>query len=65
MLGSLMSSMRISMALILAVLVLSVMAGVSALSVVEADDPVPGTDASKGIPTIPMRGLDPNMGVPA
>jgi len=61
-----MSSIRIPLAFFLAVLVLSALAGVSVLTVVEAEGPVAETDQARQVPTIPLRGLEnENMGVPA
>ena len=59
-----MISMRIPVALILAILVLSVLAGVSVLSVAEADDPVVSTqEARAASSSIPLKGLEAqNMG---
>ena len=61
-----MSSIRILLVFVLTALFLSVMAGVSVLTVAEADDPVVETDESRQVPTIPLVGLEnQNMGVPA
>lgn len=53
-----MTSIRVSMAFILAVVVLSMLAGVSVFTVVEADEPVVSTQEARAANSIPVKGLE-------
>ena len=53
-----MISVRVTMAFILAVVVLSLLAGVSVFTVAEADEPVSSPQEAKAANSIPVKGLE-------